>query len=205
VIQHDVAPSNGCATACFSDCPTCRRLRKAAVAVAIRHGVTAATSEAIAERAEVPLERAVQHYPAAEDCLSAAYDEGALLVRRIFVRTLRGRGLWQKRLRAAADAAVEEFTTQPELARFCLVEAWRSDLPMLCASRLADRERLVAILAEESGVGDEDLPDLRFEILVGAAHHMVSEEIQANGGPRSVHERLDQVIDMFEPVRDPAV
>jgi AcrR family transcriptional regulator len=200
VIQHEVAPSNGCATGCFSDCPTCRRLRKAAVAVAVRRGVTAATSEAIAEGAEVPLDRAVQHYPAAEDCLAAAYDEGALIVRRICVRMLRGSGSWQERLRDAADAAFEEFKTRPELARFCMVEAWRSDLPMLNASRLAARERIVSILAEESGVGDEDLPGLRFEILVGAAHHMVSEEIQANGGARSVRERVDQVIDMFEPV-----
>lgn len=200
VIQQDVAPSTGCASGCFSDCATCRRLRKAAVAVAVRRGLTAATSEAIAERAEVPLERAVEHYPTAEGCLAAAYDEAALLVRRRCVGVLRGSGSWQERVRDAADAAFEEFKTRPDLARFFMVEAWRSDLPMLCASRLADRERLVAILTEESGVGDEDLPDLRFEILVGAAHHMVSEEIQANGGARSVRERLDQVIDLFEPV-----
>jgi AcrR family transcriptional regulator len=203
VIKEDASPSNGCASGCFSDCPTCRRLRKAAVAVAIRHGVAAATSEAIAERAEVPLERAVQHYPAAEDCLAAAYDEGALLVRRICARILPRSGSWQERLRDAVDAAFEEFKARPELARFCTVEAWRSDLPMLCASRLAARERLVSILAEESGAGDEDLPGLRFEILVGAAHHMVSEQIQANGGARSVRERVDQVIDLFEPVRVP--
>jgi AcrR family transcriptional regulator len=200
-MHQDVAPSTGCASGCFSDCSTCRRLRKAAVAVTLRRGMAAATSEAIAERAEVPLERAVEHYPTAEGCLAAAYDEGALLVRRICARVLRGSGSWQERLRAAADAASEEFKTRPELARFCMVEAWRSDLPMLCASRLASRERLVAILAEESGPGDEDLPDLRFEILVGAAHHTVSEEIQANGGARSVRERVDQVIDLFEPVR----
>jgi len=168
--------------------------------VAVTRGVTAATSEAIAERAEVPLERAVQHYPAAEDCLAAAYDEGALMVRRICVRVLRGSGSWQERLRDAVAAAIEEFKTRPELARFCMVEAWQSDLPMLCASRLAARERLVAILDEESGVGDEDLPGLRFEIMVGAAHHMAGEEIKANGGARSVRERLDHVIDMFEPV-----
>ena len=170
------------------------------MAVAVEHGVTAATSEAIAERAEVPLERAVQHYPAAEACLAAAYDEGALIVRRICVRVLRGSGSWQERLRDAVAAAIEEFKTRPELARFCMVEAWQSDLPMLCASRLAARERLVAILDEESGVEDENLPGLRFEILVGAAHHVAGEEIQANGGARSVRERLDQVIDMFEPV-----
>src|SRR5688572_18053854 len=192
VMQQDAARSDGCESGCFSDCPTCRRLRKAAVGLAVRHGMAAATTEAIAERAAVPLERAVQHYPIAEDCLAAAYDEGALLVRRICVRTLRGSGPWQERLHAAVDAAIEEFKDRRELARFCMVEAWRSDLPVLCASRLAARERLVAILAEESGPGDEDLPDLRFEMMAGAAHHMVSEQIQEGGGARSVRERLDQ-------------
>jgi hypothetical protein len=165
----------------------------------------AATSAAIAERAEVPLARALEHYPAAEDCLAAAYDEGALLIRRICVRTLPGRGTRHERLHATAAAMIEEFEARPELARFYTVEALRSDMPLLRASRLAARERLVAILAEESGLGDEHLPDLRFEILVGAAHHTVSEEMQANRGARSVRERLDGVIDLFEPVPEPAV
>jgi len=173
--------------------------------VAIRHGVDGATSEAIAERAEVPLARAVEHYPAAADCLAAAYDEGALLVRRICARTLTADGSRRERLLAAVVAAIEEFTKRPELARYWAVEAWRSDLAILCASRMAARERLVSILAEESGLDDEDLPELRFEILVGAIHHAVSEELQGDGGAASVRERLEQVIDMFEPAREPAV
>jgi AcrR family transcriptional regulator len=190
---------------CFSNCPTCRRLRKATAEFAVRHGVEAITSAAIAESAEVPLERAAQHYPTLEACLAATYDEGALRLRRACRPALRGSGSWQERLRAAVDAGIEEFRTRPELARFCMMVAWRSDLPVLCAARVAARERFVAILAEESGVGDEDLPDLRFEILVGAAHHMISEQIQANGGARSVRAQLDQVIDLFEPVQAPAV
>jgi hypothetical protein len=204
-MQQDAARPDSCASGCFSDCPTCRRLRKAAVVLAVRDGIEATTREAIAEFAEVPLERAAQHYPTAEDCLAAAYDEGALRVRRLCVRTLRGSGSWQERLRAAVDEAIQEFKTRPELARFCMVEAWRSDLPVLCAARMAARERFVAILAEESGPEDEALPDLRFEMLAGAAHHMVSEQLQVGAGARSVRERLDQVIDLFEPAREPAV
>jgi AcrR family transcriptional regulator len=185
---------------CFSNCPTCRRLRKATAEFADRHGVEGITSAAIAEFAGVPLERAAEHYPTLDACLAATYDEGSLRLRRVCVRALRGRGSWPERLRAVVDAGIEEFETRPELARFCMIAAWRSDLPVLCASRLAARERLVAILAEESGVGDECLPDLRFEILVGAAHHTVSEEIHANGGAQAVRERLDQVIELFEPV-----
>jgi AcrR family transcriptional regulator len=173
--------------------------------VAIQHGVTEVTSEAIAERAEVPLERAVEHYPAAADCLAAAYDEGALLVRRICARTLTASGSRRERLLAAVAEAIEEFTKRPDLARFWAVEAWCSDLAIVCASRVAARERLVSILAEESGLEDEDLPELRFEILVGAIHHAVSEELQGDGGAASIRERLEQVIDMFEPVRESVV
>lgn len=170
----------------------------------MRHGIEATTSAAIAELAEVPLERAVEHYPTLEDCLAAAYDEGALRLRRVCVRTLRGSGSWQERLHATVEAAIEEFRQKPELARFCMVEVCRFDLPVLFASRLAARERFVAILAEECGPGDEDLPELRFEMLAGAAHHTVSEHLAADGGARSVRERLAQVIDLFEPVRPTA-
>ena len=166
---------------CFSNCPTCRRLRKATAEFAVLHGVDGITSAAIAEFADVPPERAAEHYPTLEACLAATYDEGALRLRRACVPALRGSGSWQERLHAAADAGIEEFKTRPELARFCMMVAWRSDLPVLCASRVAARERLVAILAEEAVPGDEDLPGLRFEILVGAAHHVVSEEL---GGRR---------------------
>jgi AcrR family transcriptional regulator len=204
VLRHDAERSNGRSSVCFSDCPTCRRLRKAAVEHVVRHGIAGTTNAAIAELAEVPPERAVDHYPTLDDCLAAAYDEGALRLRRVCVRTLRGSGSWQERLHAAVEAAIDEFREKPDLARFCMVEVCRADLPVLFASRLAARERFVAILAEECGPGDEDLPALRFEMLVGAAHHMVSEQLAADGGARSVRERVGQVIDLFEPAREGA-
>jgi AcrR family transcriptional regulator len=203
VLQRGVEQPEACSGGCFSDCPTCRRLRKAAVELAVRNGIEAASSDAIAEIAEVPLERAVEHYPTAEDCLAAAYDEGALRLRRLLVRTLRGSGSWHDRLRAMVDVAIEEFKVQPELARFCMVEVSRSDHPVLCATRLAARERFVAILSEECGMDDTDLPELRFEMLAGAAHHLVSEHLRGadNGDGVSVRERLEQVIELFEPDR----
>jgi AcrR family transcriptional regulator len=205
MLQQNAERPTVCVDGCFSDCPTCRRLRKAAVELAVRHGIGSTTGEAIAELAEVPLERAVEHYPTAEDCLAAAYDEGALRLRRVCVRMLRGGGSWQERLRAAVDAVIEEFGERPELARFCMVEVCRADHRVLVASRLAARERFVAILAEECGLEDADLPELRFEMLAGAAHHTVSRQLQGDGGAGSVRDRLDQVIDLFEPEREPAV
>jgi AcrR family transcriptional regulator len=199
-------PPTAVSAGCFSNCPTCRRLRKAAAGYAVLHGIEGITSAAIAEHADVPLERAVEHYPTLEDCLAATYDEGALRLRRACTRALRGDGSWQERLHGAVDAAIEEFRTRPQLARFCMMVAWRSDLRVLSAARVAARERFVAILAEECGSdADElDLPALRFEVLAGAAHHVLSEDFRGNGHERSIRERLDEVIALFEPEREPA-
>jgi AcrR family transcriptional regulator len=190
---------------CFSNCATCGRLRSATAELAVRHGIDQVTSAAIAELAGIPPERAAEHYPTLEDCLAATYDEGALRLRRACVPALRGSGSWQERLHAAVDAVIQEFRPRPELARFCMMVGWRSDLPVLCAARVAARERFVEILAEECRPepGDLDLPDLRFEVLAGAARHVVGEALGSDGHERSVRERLDEVIALFEPQREP--
>ena len=131
---------------CFLDCPTCERLRRAAVEIAVRDGIDRTTTAGMAELAGVPVDEAMGHYPTVEDCLAAAYDEGALMLRRVCARALRGEGTWRDRLGTAIDMALEAFAERPQLARYCFVEASYSSLPMLSASRVADRERLVRIL-----------------------------------------------------------
>jgi AcrR family transcriptional regulator len=186
---------------CFLDCAVCERLRRAAVEAAVRDGIDRTTIAGVARLADVPLDVAMDHYPTAEDCFAAAYDEGALMLRRVCAQALRGDGSWRDRLHAAVAQAVETFGERPQLARYCFVDAWHSTRPMLVAARMADRERLVRILAEQhspGGVGEEDLPELRFEVLVGAAHHAVSEQLDGQGGDITLRERLDQLIDLFE-------
>jgi AcrR family transcriptional regulator len=193
-------PSGGC----FSNCPTCRALRLAAAEVAVRDGVEETTGAAVAAQAGVSREEAARHYPVLDDCLAAAYDEGTMRLRRACVLALRGDRAWPDRLHAAVDAAIDEFRDEPELARFCIVEAWRSDILTLRASRMAMRERFVEIL-EEAGPEAEDaqLPELRFELLAGAAHHVVSSVLTGDGDDTGVRRRLDEVIGMFEPEREP--
>jgi AcrR family transcriptional regulator len=202
--QHS-EQSRGWSDGCFSNCSTCQRLRKATAELAVRRGIEGITRVGIAEFADIPLERAGEHYPTLEACLAATYDEGAMRLRRACVPALSGSGSWQDRLHAAVDAAIEEFSPRPELARFCMMVGWRSDLAVLCASRIAARERFVEILAEEcrADPDDLDLPHLRFEILAGAARHVVSEALGGDGRERSLRERLDEVIELFEPEREP--
>jgi AcrR family transcriptional regulator len=173
--------------------------------VAVRDGVEETTSTAVAALAGLPPEECERHYPTVESCLAAAYDEGSMRLRRACVRALRGAGDWPERLHAAVDAAFREFRHEPELARFCIVEAWRSDILELRASRMAMRERFVAILAEEyrSETDHSQLPDLRFEMMAGAAHHVLSTVFVQEDG-RTVRRRLDELIGLFEPEREPA-
>jgi AcrR family transcriptional regulator len=185
---------------CFLDCPVCERLRRAAVEIGVRDGIDRTTTPGVAALAGVPVDQAVSHYPTVEDCLAAAYDEGALMLRRVCAGALRGEGTWRERLGAAVDIALEAFGERPELARYCFVEASYSSLPMLAASRVADRERLVRMIAEHHGQVSRgrDLPELRFEVMVGAAHHAVREQLDGHGGDVTLRERLDRLIDLFE-------
>jgi AcrR family transcriptional regulator len=198
--RGETGGSTGHPEGCFLDCPTCERLRRAAVEIAVRDGIDRTTTAGMAELAGVPVDEAMGHYPTVEDCLAAAYDEGALMLRRVCARALRGEGTWRDRLGTAIDMALEAFAERPQLARYCFVEASYSSLPMLSASRVADRERLVRILAEHHGPVSrgEDLPELRFEVMVGAAHHAVREQLDGHGGDVTLRERLDQLIDLFE-------
>jgi hypothetical protein len=55
-------------------CPTCRLLRAAAVALALRRGIQSVTSEGVAAEAGIEPEQAAKHYPTLDHCLSAAYN-----------------------------------------------------------------------------------------------------------------------------------
>jgi hypothetical protein len=70
---------------------------------------------------------------------------------------------------------------------------------MLRASRLAGRRRYIQMLTDHrpSG-GDEDLPEVRMEMFVGSGHHVSSEELEWGDGD-ALRERLDGLIEVFEP------
>jgi AcrR family transcriptional regulator len=191
--------SNGTSPCAVPRCATCASLRAAAVSMALRRGIQSVTSEGIAAEAGVGGDEAVTHYPTLDHCLAAAYDESTTHFRDVASRAMEEDGSWQERLHAAAEATVEAFDARPDLARYCVVEAWRCNLPMLRASRIAGRRRYIQMLTDHrrSG-GDEDLPEVRMEMFVGAGHHVSGEELEQGDG-YSLQERLDGLIELFEP------
>jgi AcrR family transcriptional regulator len=193
-----VHATNGRSPCPVAACATCRSLRVAAVTLAVRRGIQDLTSDAIAARAGIPAELASRHYPTLDHVLTAAYEEGTTHFRDVADRAQDRDGTWQERLHAAAAATVEALHAQPELARFCVIEVWRCNLPMLRASRIAARRLYVEMMsAQRRAGGDEDLPEVQMELLVGAGHHLTGEEIE-RGDPDSLQQRLDGLIEVFE-------
>jgi AcrR family transcriptional regulator len=177
-------------------------MRVAAVELATSRGVRALTNRAIARRARLSPEEALEHYASVDDCLTGAYDEGCERMIAACMPALSGEGSWQDRLTAACEAAIAEFAPRPRLARFCMIEAWQVNLPLLSTQRLAARERSVALLAEYRRAGDSEaeLPDLRFEMFAGATHHALREELEdPDCDAGTIRSRFDQLLDMFEP------
>ena len=191
--------SNGRSPCVVPGCATCASLRATAVSLALQRGIQFVTSEAIAAETGIEGKEAARHYPTLDHCLSAAYDECTTHFRDVASRAMEEDGSWQERLHAAAAAAVEAFDERPDLARYCVVEAWRCNLPLLRASRLAGRRRYIQMLTDHRRAGgDEDLPEVRMEMFVGAGHHVSSEELEQGDG-YSLQERLDGLIEVFEP------
>jgi AcrR family transcriptional regulator len=191
--------SNGRSPCVVRGCATCSSLRAAAVALAAGRGIQSVTIEAIAGEAGIGSEQAVEHYPTLDHCLSAAYDESTTHFREVAARAMDCDGSWQERLHAAAAATVEAFGAQPDLARYCVVESWRCNLPMLRASRITGRRRYIEMLTDHRRPGgNEDLPEVRMEMFVGAGHHVSGEELE-QGDVDSLQERLDRLIEVFEP------
>jgi AcrR family transcriptional regulator len=176
-------------------CTACAGLRRAAVTLAAERGIDTVTAEEIAGRAGLTLDGFERHYGDAEECLVAAYDEGARQLERTFRDGLQGAGGWRDRLQAAVERTMSAFARRPQLARFCLGEVPRTTIPSLRERHLESRQRFVTVLSEERGRDAGEASQLHLELVTGAAHHAVSAQIT---GPRcdlaSIQARIDDLI-----------
>ena len=176
-------------------CTACAGFRRAAVALAAERGIDTVTAEEIAGRAGMTLDGFERHYRGAEECLVAAYEEGARQLERTFRDGLQGAGSWRDRLHAAVERTMSAFARRPQLARFCLAEVPRSAIPSLRERHVESRQRFVTVLSEERGQGAGEASRLHLELVTGAAHHAVGAQMT---GERcdldSIRARIDDLI-----------
>jgi AcrR family transcriptional regulator len=183
-------------------CTACAGLRRAAVGLAAERGIDTVTADQIAERAGMTPDGFRRHYRDAEDCLVAAYEEGARQLERTFREGLQVAGGWRVRLHAAVERTLSAFTRRPQLARFCLAEVPQTTIPSLRERHLESRQRFVTVLSEERGCEAGEASRLHLELVTGAAHHAVSEQMS---GERcdlaSIRARMDDLIAGYVPAR----
>jgi AcrR family transcriptional regulator len=134
-------------------CTACAGLRRAAVALAAEGGIDTVSEAEIAGRAGMTLDGFERHYRDVEECLVAAYEDGARQLERTFRDGLQGAGGWQERLQAAVERTMSAFARRPQLARFCLGEVPRTTIPSLRERHLESRQRIVTVLSDERGHG----------------------------------------------------
>jgi AcrR family transcriptional regulator len=183
-------------------CTACAGLRRAAVALAAERGVDTVSAEEIAGRAGLTLDGFERHYGDAEECLVAAYEEGARQLERTFRDGLQGAGGWRERLQGAVERTLSAYARRPQLARFCLAEVPRSTIPSLRERHLESRQRFVAVLTEERGHEVGEASRLQLELVTGAAHQAVGAQMT---GERcdlvSIRARIDDLIASYVPAR----
>jgi AcrR family transcriptional regulator len=181
-------------------CTACAGLRRAAVTLAAERGIETVTAEEIAERAGMTLDDFRRHYRDAEECLVAAYDEGARQLERTFRDGLQGTAAWRERLQAAVERTLSAFARRPQLARFCLAEVPRTTIPSLRERHIESRQRIVSVLSEGRGREAGEASRLHLELVTGAAHHAVSAQMT---GERcdlaSIRARIDDLIADYVP------
>jgi AcrR family transcriptional regulator len=181
-------------------CTACAGLRRAAVALAAERGIEKVTAEEIGDRAGMTLDGFRRHYRDAEECLVAAYEEGARQLERTFRDGLQGAGGWRERLQGAVERTLSAFARRPQLARFCLAEVPRTTIPSLRERHLESRQRFVTALSDERGHEAGETSRLHLELVTGAAHHAVSAQMT---GERcdldSIRARIDDLIADYLP------
>lgn len=181
-------------------CTACAGLRRAAVTLATERGIEAAAADEIAWRAGMTLDDFRRHYRDAEECLGAAYDEGARELERTFRDGLQGSGGWRERLQAAVERTLAVFARRPQLARFCLAEVPQTTIPSLRERHLESRQRIVNVLSEERGGEAVDASRVHLELVTGAAHHAVGAQMTGERCDlESIRTRIDNLIAHYVP------
>lgn len=186
-----------------SVCPTCARLRAAALDILAADGLAAVSLTRLAERAELGEEEARAHYSDAALCLYATYEEVSDSIYEDWADIFAAVPGWRRALAAGARRLLERLASNPGEGRLCFVEILRSDHEML-RRRDASRRRLVELFVRELG-RRRDQPEqfrVQLELLIGATFQAIGSVIAAGDVTSlpALAPELEQRAFVFEPV-----
>lgn len=184
-----------------SDCLICERLLDALVELLGEGAFREVTAVGLCRRAAVGPEELATHVGSLDGCLVAAYQRAVDRNYDLVSAAFAAEGEWDERLRRAIAAVVGEISVRPGVGRLCYVDGLEHGGPEVWLRRERVRQRLVALLAHDDG--EDGLPPLRFELIVGAVHMalrgLALDPPQAGEVPGAVDAILERAL-VFEPL-----
>jgi hypothetical protein len=192
---------------CGTGCPTCSRLRRAAVLAAFEDGLPGLTIAAVAERARVPGRVLGSHRSGTlHGCVAEAYGLSTLALQRDFALRFTRGPTWVGGLVIATRGLLDTVVARPELASFCYVEILRGDRSLL-ELREMTRRRSVRLFVSEYAArrGGERVPRLQVEFVCGAIIHAIASAAETRTDPdvRSTLAAVAHLAEACEPLPRP--
>jgi len=162
-----------------------RRLLVAIVEVVGEGGIEATTVGRVCERASVSRRTFYALFADREQCLLAAFDTQVQQLSQLMATAYAGRGRWAERVRSALVVLLDQFDSNPALARLCVIETPRAG-PLILQRRrevLEDIARRVDDGRGEARKGSEP-PPLTAQGIVGGVLSVIHTHLSA--GPQAV-------------------
>jgi AcrR family transcriptional regulator len=163
------------------------RIFGAVAATTIEKGYPAMTLDDIAKSASASLTTFYQHFDTKEDAFLAAYDTAMAQAAAAAMPPFRWSRSWPLAVRAALDAFLAFFASEPAWARIAMVDVLTAG-----PRALEHRDRALGLFTEILQPGFEHAPELgpgAAEAIGGAIHTLMYDQVQRRGG-----EHLSQVL-----------
>lgn len=188
---------------CMPGCATCEGLRHAALKIVGEGGIEALDHHSLAAGTRIPTAEVARHYPDISQCLYETYDSVVSDILLGLMELVREGSDWQAGFERARWAMLERLAANPAEARLCFVETLRGDRE-LRRRREVTRRRVVDFLTQEHKrrQPEEGLPDMQFEMLIGAGFQAISSAVSSEEiDLTELEAQLAEVQDCFFPQR----
>jgi AcrR family transcriptional regulator len=183
-----------------------RRLLLAIVELVAEEGLEGASAGRICKRAGVSRRTFYEIFEDREACLRAALEEAVRQIAESVLPAYERERKWSAGLRAGLTALLEQFDSEPGLARLCVVETLRAG-PEVMELRRRVLDALTATVDEgrSEAKGGDTLPPLTAQGVVGGALSVIHARLLARlppvmGGPRTGEDDSRPLVELVNPL-----
>jgi hypothetical protein len=187
---------------CEPGCPTCQRLREAALELVGEGGIEALYDESLAGRAGLCEREVGAHYAEPGLCLYETYEEVTCSFLLDLADAFSQGSDFEQRLENGRSRLLGRIAAKPGEARLVFIESMRD--PVLRQRRAINRRWIIEYLSSEHKKrhGDDGMTPLQFELMIGAGFQMIANALSEGAGAEELEEldaRLAELGSWFVP------